>query len=91
MIDAVASDYQASIRFIAVAGRSDLDPTAARAEELLTDNVAWGLDESIWDLYDILGQPASVMITGDDIIVEGWYGALGEDVLREKFDLLANI
>lgn len=91
MIDAVASDYQDSIRFIAVAGRSDLDPTAARAEELLSDNVAWGLDDSIWDLYDILGQPASVMVTGDDIIVEGWYGALGEDVLREKFDLLASI
>ena len=91
MIDAVASDYQDTIRFIAVAGRSGLDPTAARADELLTDNVAWGLDESIWDLYDIFGQPASVMITGDDIIVEGWYGALGEEVLREKFDLLASI
>ena len=91
MIDAVASDYQDTIRFIAVAGRSDLDPTAARAEELLSDNVAWGFDDSIWDLYDILGQPASVMITGDDIIVEGWYGALGEDVLREKFDMLASI
>ncbi len=91
MIDAVASDYQDSIRFVAVAGRSDLEPTAARAEELLSDNVAWGLDDSIWDLYDILGQPASVMITGDDIIVDGWYGAIGEDELRSKFDLLAGI
>ncbi len=91
MIDAVASDYQDTISFIAVAGRSDLDPTAARAEELLSDNVAWGLDDSIWELYDILGQPASVMITGDDIIVEGWYGALGEDDMRSKFDLLASL
>ena len=40
MIDAVASDYQDSIRFIAVAGRSDLDPTAARAEEYLKLNPA---------------------------------------------------
>ncbi len=91
MVDAVASDYQDTITFIAVAGRSDLDPTAARAEELLSDNVAWGLDDSIWELYDILGQPASVMITGDDIIVEGWYGALGEDDMRSKFDMLASL
>ena len=91
MIDAVASDYQDRIRFIAVAGRSDLEPTEARADELLSDNVAWGLDDSIWDLYDILGQPASVTITGDDIIVDNWYGVLGEAGLRDKFDLLASI
>ena len=53
--------------------------------------MAWGLDESIWDLYNILGQPASVMITGDDIIVDSWYGALGENELRSRFDLLAGI
>ncbi len=91
MIDAVASDYQDKIKFVAVAGRSDLEPTAQRAEELLTDNVVWGFDESIWELYDIFGQPASVMITGDDIIVEGWYGTLGEDGLRERFDYLASL
>ena len=91
MIDAVASDYQDTIEFVAVAGRSDLGPTEQRAEELLTSNVAWGLDDSIWELYDIFGQPASVIITGDDIIVEGWYGALGEDALREKLDFLASI
>ena len=91
MIDAVASDYQDTIKFVAVAGRSDLEPTAQRAEELLTGNVVWGFDESIWELYEIFGQPASIMITGDDIIVEGWYGALGEEGLREKFDLLASL
>jgi hypothetical protein len=91
VIDAVASDYQDTVKFVAVAGRSDLEPTAERARELLSNNVVWGLDESIWDLYDILGQPASVMITGDDIFVEGWYGALGEEALREKLDLLATI
>ena len=58
---------------------------------MLTDNVPWGLDESIWDLYDILGQPASVMITGDDIVVDSWYGVLGEDGLRERFELLASL
>ena len=64
-------------------------PADQRAEELLTDNVAWGLDESIRALYDILGQPASVMITGDDFIVDNWYGVLGEEELRRKFDFLA--
>jgi hypothetical protein len=32
-----------------------------------------------------------VIITGDDIIVEGWYGALGEDALREKLNLLVSL
>ena len=91
MIDAVASDYQDTVKFVAVAGRSDLEPTANRAAELLSDNVVWGLDESIWDLYDIRGQPASVIITGDDIIVDNWYGALGEVELRNQLDLLASI
>jgi hypothetical protein len=58
---------------------------------LLTSNVAWGLDESIWDLYGVLGQPASVMISGDDIVVDSWYGVLGEEELRKKFELLAGI
>lgn len=91
MIDAVASDYQETVEFVAVAGRSDFDPTAERAAELLSDNVVWGLDDSIWDLYDILGQPASVLITGNDLVVDSWYGALGEAALREKLDLLASI
>ncbi len=68
-----------------------MEPTAARAQELLSDNVAWGLDDSIWDLYDILGQPASVLISGDDILVDNWYGALGESELRSRLDSLASL
>ncbi|MDJ0953084.1 MAG: hypothetical protein QNJ81_05345 [Acidimicrobiia bacterium] len=49
------------------------------------------MDESIWDLYGIVGQPASVMITGDDVVVETWFGAIGEAELREKFDYLASL
>jgi sulfur transfer complex TusBCD TusB component (DsrH family) len=74
-----------------VAGRGDFESSAAVAADLLSDNVAWALDETIWELYGIRGQPASVMITGDDILVEGWYGALGEDALREKFDYLVSL
>ena len=91
MIDAVASDYQDSINFIAVAGRSDFESTARVAGDLLSGNLEWGLDDSIWDLYDILGQPASVMITGDNIVVDTWYGGRSEDDLRAKFDYLVSL
>ena len=91
MIDAVASDYQDTIKFVAVAGRSDVLPTEERAAELLTDNVAWSRNDFVWDLYEIRGQPAAVIITGDDIIVDSWYGVLGEEGLREQLDLLASI
>ena len=74
-----------------MAGRSDFESTAGVAEDLLSDNVRWGLDESIWDLYDIIGQPASVMVTGDNIIVDAWYGGLSEDDLRAKFDYLVSL
>ncbi|MCP3993638.1 MAG: hypothetical protein GY722_01035 [bacterium] len=51
----------------------------------------WALDDSVWELYDILGQPASVIVTADDVIVEGWYGALGEAELRSKLDYLVSL
>ena len=77
--------------FVAVAGRSDLDSTTGVAHDLLSANVPWGLDQSVWELYDILGQPASVIVTGDDVIVESWYGAIGEAELRNKLDYLVSL
>mgnify|MGYP001818267404 FL=1 len=77
--------------FVAVAGRSDLDSTTGVANDLLSANVPWGLDQSVWELYDILGQPASVIVTGDDVIVESWYGAIGEAELRNKLDYLVSL
>ena len=89
MIDAVASDYEDTIEFLTVAGRSDLEPTTQRADELLPSGiVAWGLDESVWDLYGIRGQPASVIIS-QGVIVDSWFGALGEDELRARLDAVA--
>ncbi len=84
-IDSVAPDYADSVRFIAVAGRSGYDETAARAQELFSE-LEWGLDDSIWDLYGIPGQPASILITGNDLVVDGWFGAVSEDALRESLD-----
>jgi hypothetical protein len=75
--------------FVAVAGRAGLDVTSERAPTLFSDNLMWGLDDSIWDLYDIVGQPATVLIK-DGSIVDSWYGVLEESQLREKLDELAS-
>ncbi len=88
-IDAVASDYLDSIRVIAVAGYGELAATEERAAELLTDNVSWGFDQSLWDAFGVYGQPTSFMISGDDIVVDAWSGMKGEKQLRQKFDELA--
>ena len=87
VIDDVAPDYADTVRIIAVAGQSDLDSTRAEAEKLLS-NVEWGLDDSVWDLYGVRGQPVSYLITGNDIQVANWFGAAGEDALRAALDEL---
>ena len=39
----------------------------------------------------MFGQPVSFLVTGDDVIVGGWYGGIGEEELREQLDALAAI
>ena len=87
VVDAVAPDYADTVRFIAVAGQAGFDETKARADELLS-NTDWGLDESIWDLYGVRGQPVSFLITGTDVVVGNWFGEAGEEALREALDEL---
>lgn len=87
VVDAVQPDYADTVQFIAVAGQAGLDETRARADELLL-NTEWGLDESIWDLYGVRGQPVSFLITGNDVVVGNWFGAVGEDALRTALDEL---
>ena len=48
----------------------------------------WGLDETVWDLYGVRGQPVSFLITGNDIEVGNWFGAAGEETLRAALDEL---
>jgi hypothetical protein len=88
VVDEVASDYLDDIYFLAVAGRSDFDRAAAAAPELFSDNLAWGYDDSIWDLYGVPGQPASVLIQSG-VIVDVWFGAIGDEALREKLGAVA--
>lgn len=72
--------------FLAVAGRAGFDETAQRAAGLFSDRLLWGLDDSIWDLYGIPYQPVTLLISGNDVIVDTWAGALGEDELRSRID-----
>lgn len=90
VIDAVAADYLDEIAFVAVAGRADMDRTAPRAAELFSDNLMWGLDDTIWNLYGVPGQPASVLIA-QGVIVDQWFGAAGEETLRERLDRLVSL
>jgi hypothetical protein len=85
----VAADYEDRIRFIAVAGNNtQLEAGRQRARDLFY-RLDWGLDDSIWSLYNVPYQPYSVLITGDDVILTQWFGAADEDVLRAELDRLA--
>ena len=90
VVDEVANDYVDDIAFLAVAGRGDLGATTEEAARLFSDNLMWGLDDSIWDLYVVPGQPASVLIT-DGVVVDGWFGAISEQELRDKLDNLLSL
>lgn len=90
MIDAVASDYQDSISFVAVAGNSSESASRQRVGTWFSpERILWGYDESIWSLYGVRGQPVSFLITGDDIVVASWFGALDEAEMRHQLDILA--
>jgi hypothetical protein len=89
VIDRVAADYEDRIRFIAVAGNNtSLEAGRQRARDLFF-RLDWGLDESIWELYGVPYQPYSVMITGNDVILDQWFGAVDEATLRMRLDELA--
>ena len=87
VVDAISVDYQDAVRFVAVAGKAGLSETRERASELFS-NLEWGLDDSIWDLYDVPYQPVTVLISGDDRIVDTWPGVLDESELRRRIDEL---
>lgn len=90
VIDQVSNDYLDVVTFVAVAGRAGLDATRERAETMFSDNLLWGLDDSIWDLYGIPGQPSSILIT-DGVVVDRWFGEIGEQELRKRLDNLVSL
>jgi hypothetical protein len=90
VVDSVASDYLGDVSFLAVAGRSDMARTAEAADELFSGNLAWGLDDRVWDLYGVPGQPATILIS-NGVIVDQWFGAAPEEFLRERLDRLVSL
>lgn len=68
------------------------DASARRVGEWFSpDRILWGYDDDLWSQYEIFGQPASVLISSDDVIVGRWFGAAGEIELRAALDALAAI
>lgn len=51
----------------------------------------WGYSDELWDLYGVSYQPVSILISSDDVIVNQWFGAAGEQQLRAALDELRAI
>ena len=92
MIDAVASDYQGRVTFVAVAGRSTEALSRLRVGVWFDPSrILWGYSDDIWALFGVGTQPRTLLISSDDVIVGGWFGARSEAELREQLDRLAEI
>lgn len=89
MLDQIAQDYQDEVTFLAVAGRSSFDASAERAPQLFDEErILWGYDDALWDRYEVFSQPTIFLISGDDVVVDGWFGEQSPDVIRQKLDAL---
>jgi len=91
VVDGLAAEYGDRVDFVAVAWKSSLEQTRARAEELLqSGQIMWGLDEAeeIFALYDVPYQPVTVLIAADDTVVEAWDGLRAEGEIRSALDNL---
>lgn len=92
MVSTIAADYQDSITFLAIAGKSDLAASRQRVGVWFDpDLILWAYDDSLWAAYGVPYQPRSFLISSDDIVVDGWFGALSEEEIRQKLDRLAAI
>lgn len=90
VIDSIAPDYDGEVTFLAVGGRGTLDATTERAAEILpSGSVLWSLDDSVWESYDVFGQPVTFAITADKVVVDQWFGVRSEAEIRATLDTLA--
>jgi len=91
VVDSLAAEYSDRIDFVAPAWKSSFELTAARARELFrSGRIMWGLDEDeeIFGLYGVPYQPVTVLIAGDQTVVEAWDGLRVEDEIRDALDNL---
>lgn len=86
----VARDYRDRVTVVGVAGRDTTEAMAAFVSEhgLAAMPTASDVDGVVWERFQILGQPAMVFIDGQTGRTEVIYGAMGEDVMRERLDAL---
>ena len=94
VVDALAAEYGDEVDFVAPAWKSNLEAARARANELfLSGKIQWGLDEQerIFELYGVPYQPVTVLIAGDQTVVEAWAGIRSEDELRAAIDNLITL
>ena len=86
VVDAVASQYQDEVAFVAVAGRSSPPASAERVGVWFDpERISWGYDDSIWELYGVRGQPVTIVID-DGVIVDQWFGIRSEADIRALLD-----
>jgi hypothetical protein len=91
VIDKLSAEYADRVDFVAPAWKSSFAATKERADELfLVGDVLWGLDEdeTIFGLYGVPYQPVTVLIAGDDTVVESWPGLREEAEIRAALDNL---
>jgi len=67
-----------------------MGPTAEVAGELFSDNLMWGLDNQIWELYGVPGQPATILIA-QGVVVDMWFGATSAEFLTERIENLITL
>jgi thiol-disulfide isomerase/thioredoxin len=88
-VDAVASEYEGRVTFVAVAGRSSLAASAERVGVWFSpDRFLWGYSDEVWGAFGVAQQPVGVLITADGYEVDRWFGAVSEDRLRQALDFL---
>lgn len=87
VVDAVASEYQGDVAFVAVAGRSTLGASRAMAPLLFDeDRIFWGYDDSVWSLFGVRGQPVTFVIDAEGRVVDQWFGIRSESDIRSLLD-----
>lgn len=94
VVDSLAAEYADRVDFVAPAWKSSLEATRDRANELLlSGQIKWGLDEQeeIFSAYGVPYQPVSVLIAGDQTVVEAWDGLRPEDDIRAALDNLIEL
>jgi hypothetical protein len=94
VIDSLAAEYADQVDFVAPAWKSNFEATQSRADELLqSGQVMWGLDadEEIFSSYGVPYQPVTVLIAGDQTVVEAWDGLRSEEDIRSAIENLIEL